>query len=193
MASEEDNFELDLDGDYEDPDAPMVPHQQDGTADNEDLDDASEDEVIITVDGPPLIPPSVAEKPSLVPSNGFQDEGYSDSPAVGSSNSSKRDDTADERPIDNGATSALLVSELHWYTTEDDIRGWINQAGCEDELKEITFSEHKVNGKSKGYERTSIPRNMPHPLTSQQASLRRVSFTTSIHCGQTQNRFLQLC
>jgi hypothetical protein len=63
----------------------------------------------------------------------------------------KRKEGSDDRPIDPGATTALLISELHWWNTDDDIRGWINQAQVEDELKEITFSEHKVNGKSKGY------------------------------------------
>lgn len=43
-----------------------------------------------------------------------------------------------------------MISELNWWTTDDDIRGWTSQADCEDELKDITFSEHKVNGKSKG-------------------------------------------
>lgn len=63
----------------------------------------------------------------------------------------KRKEGSDDRPIDQGATTALLISELHWWNTDDDIRGWINQAQVEDELKEMTFSEHKVNGKSKGY------------------------------------------
>lgn len=62
----------------------------------------------------------------------------------------KRKEGSDERPIDPGATTALLISDLHWWNTDDDIRGWVNQAQCEDELKEITFSEHKINGKSKG-------------------------------------------
>jgi hypothetical protein len=62
----------------------------------------------------------------------------------------KRKEGSDDRPIDPGATTALLISELHWYNTDDDIRGWVNQAQVEDELKDITFSEHKVNGKSKG-------------------------------------------
>lgn len=62
----------------------------------------------------------------------------------------KRKEGADDRPIDPGATSALLISDLHWWTCEDDIRGWANQSECEDELKDITFNEHKVNGKSKG-------------------------------------------
>ena len=56
----------------------------------------------------------------------------------------------DERPVDPGATSALMVSELNWWTTDDDIRGWLQQAGCEPETQDLSFSEHKVNGKSKG-------------------------------------------
>ncbi|KAK5940252.1 hypothetical protein PMZ80_007672 [Knufia obscura] len=62
----------------------------------------------------------------------------------------KRKGESDERRIDAGATNALLISDLHWWTTEDDIREWAAEAGSEDELRDITFSEHKVNGKSKG-------------------------------------------
>ncbi|EYE96138.1 RNA-binding protein [Aspergillus ruber CBS 135680] len=56
----------------------------------------------------------------------------------------------EDRPTDPDATTALLISDLFWWTTDDDIRGWVNEAGVEDELKDVTFSEHKVNGKSKG-------------------------------------------
>jgi len=62
----------------------------------------------------------------------------------------KRKEGSDDRPIAPGATTALLISDLHWWNTDDDVRGWVNQAQVEDELKDITFSEHKVNGKSKG-------------------------------------------
>ncbi|KAI0099821.1 hypothetical protein GGR51DRAFT_564656 [Nemania sp. FL0031] len=62
----------------------------------------------------------------------------------------KRKGDSDDRPVDPGATNCLLLSDLNWWTTDDDIRGWVTQASCEDELKDITFSEHKVNGKSKG-------------------------------------------
>lgn len=62
----------------------------------------------------------------------------------------KRKEAPDDRPVDPGATSALLVGDLPWWSTDDDIRGMARQAACESELKDITFSEHKVNGKSKG-------------------------------------------
>lgn len=61
----------------------------------------------------------------------------------------QNDDDSTRDPL---ATSALYIADLHWWTTEDEIRGWINHAGYEEDLKEITFSEHKVNGKSKGYD-----------------------------------------
>ncbi|KAH8907920.1 hypothetical protein BR93DRAFT_575952 [Coniochaeta sp. PMI_546] len=67
----------------------------------------------------------------------------------------KRKEGSDDRPVDPGATSALLISDLNWWNTDDDIRGMARQANCEDELKDITFSEHKVNGKSKGYVKAS--------------------------------------
>jgi hypothetical protein len=62
----------------------------------------------------------------------------------------KRKEGADEVPLDPGATNAILVTELPWWITDDDVRGWANQCGCEDDLEDVTFSEHKVNGKSKG-------------------------------------------
>ncbi|KAL9084707.1 MAG: hypothetical protein Q9165_007955 [Trypethelium subeluteriae] len=62
----------------------------------------------------------------------------------------ENDDGVDVRPVDPGATSALRITDLQWWISEEDIRGWANQETCEDELRAITFNEHKVNGKSKG-------------------------------------------
>jgi len=59
--------------------------------------------------------------------------------------------TYDGRNVDPNATSSAVVSELHWWHTEDDVRGWCARAEVEDDIKDITFNEHKVNGKSKGY------------------------------------------
>jgi hypothetical protein len=56
----------------------------------------------------------------------------------------------DDRPVDPNSTNAVQITELHWWITEDDIRGWCVKASCEDEVRDITFNEHKVNGKSKG-------------------------------------------
>lgn len=56
----------------------------------------------------------------------------------------------DDRPTDPGATAALMINDVNWWIGEEDIRGWANQSGCEDELADVTFNEHKVNGKSKG-------------------------------------------
>lgn len=68
----------------------------------------------------------------------------------------KRKSEEVDRPVDPNATPAVMISELNWWTTDDDIRGWLGKAECEGEVKELTFSEHKVNGKSKGYERLTI-------------------------------------
>ncbi|MBE3044211.1 hypothetical protein IMZ48_16900 [Candidatus Bathyarchaeota archaeon] len=62
----------------------------------------------------------------------------------------KSESNYDERPVDPNATPALMLSELNWWTTDDGVRAYARDIGCEDELKEVTFSEHKVNGKSKG-------------------------------------------
>lgn len=62
----------------------------------------------------------------------------------------RKEGMTDDREVAPNATNALLVGDLHWYQDEDDVRGWANQAGVEDEVVEVTFNEHKVNGKSKG-------------------------------------------
>lgn len=170
MVSEEDNFDIDVYGDIDenhtnDPvedkhdshmETSTANHGYDGTHESntvtqseptgeaaESFDpnhkNADEDDFEIDVNGPISTEDGPPETQIEAPKPPPQKQG------------TKRKEGPDDRPIDNGATTAIFISELHWWSTDDDIRGWINQSECEEELKDITFSEHKVNGKSKGW------------------------------------------
>ncbi|KAJ5572535.1 hypothetical protein N7450_009519 [Penicillium hetheringtonii] len=89
----------------------------------------------------------------------------------------------DDRPSDPDATSALLISDLFWWETDDDIRGWIAAAGSEDELKDVTFSEHKVNGKSKGQAFVEF-------TTPQAATASKHKIETGVGLGQSGRKHL---
>lgn len=147
--ADEDNFDIDIYGDGEGMDEDSKEFYKQENEKNIALREQT------TVDTHDEIEPDSVSSSINRQVDGTRDG--SDQPSAGTEDDSKpqqgtkRKGDMDERRIDAGATTALMISELHWWTTEDDVRGWANDADAEDELKDLTFSEHKVNGKSKGY------------------------------------------
>lgn len=168
MATEEDNFDIDIYGDggedyqqdnAENPkaDNPSEPENQDTEAHHTPVETSHPSHPNVNgFDGQQDLDPGdnhtrqsdVAQKiastddssydPLQLPKQAPQTQGL------------KRKEGSDDRYSDPAATTALFISDLHWWVNDDDIRGWANQNQCEDELEDVTFNEHKVNGKSKG-------------------------------------------
>lgn len=58
-----------------------------------------------------------------------------------------------EAAVKTGASvipTVLQVSDMHWFTSDADLMEAAATAGVEVTFKDITFLEHKCNGKSKG-------------------------------------------
>jgi hypothetical protein len=140
--AEEDNFDIEIYGDdgnentdYREGDGgDEYSYEDQSKAQNEDTVDTQSSEV---------------QQPNRTDTKAEANNGAV-APAAPQQQGTKRKETSVDRTLETGSTQALMISELHWWHTEDDIRAWVNTAQCEDELKDITFSEHKVNGKSKG-------------------------------------------
>ena len=158
MASaEDDNFDIDIYGEDE-----TTAVQEDNQQEAEH--DLTIDEHVAQTDGsadtrpresttPANNQPSTDEQTStrtLQPQQGTKRKSPDQDDGDFNEDEADTNQEQDERPIDPGATHALLISDLHWYTTEDEIRGWAASSHSESELRDLTFSEHKVNGKSKG-------------------------------------------
>ncbi|GAA6059882.1 hypothetical protein JCM10212_007087 [Sporobolomyces blumeae] len=50
----------------------------------------------------------------------------------------------------NSQLTAVFVSDMHWWTSDAHLVELCGLAGVSVNLREVSFSEHKVNGKSKG-------------------------------------------
>lgn len=161
MAAEEDNFDIDIYGDGGEDDQNEQP--EDGVKTEESSDQTIQKTELVST----AADHSLANEQTSSLDIKTEHEGNDVAQKIASTDESgpdpvqlpkqapqtqglKRKDGLDDRYVDPGATTALFVSELHWWVNDDDVRGWANQSQCEDELEDITFSEHKVNGKSKG-------------------------------------------
>lgn len=183
MSTEDDNFDIDIYGDG-------------GSYNTNEQGDAKNDDTELILDAPDNAQLSGAQADGQQTGNGENTNGQH----APSSETANQEQTSQEtpapqqgvkredRPSDPDATTALLISDLFWWTTDDDIRGWINEAGCEDELKDVTFSEHKVNGKSKGWVYLGA-RVLAAPATAnaQQTSIYRIHYNPGRNGRQTQD------
>ena len=165
MASEEDNFDIDVYGDgveefaqedLQNPETDVAVPQLDGN--HEDLpslpqrpkSEAPETKDQISATTERTASPSNAAQKITSTDNSTTELVQLPKQAPQMQGLKRKEGEEDNRNVDPNATTALYVSDLHWWITDDDIRGWANQSRCEDELEDITFNEHKVNGKSKG-------------------------------------------
>lgn len=171
MATEDDNFDIDIYGDDPSQQEAAPAQQADAGGTNpEDYIDFSDDE------GPPAGgPKDSAAQPNTAdqldktstteakaqdtpqPQQGTKrkadDSEYPEDQSYGYESWQQADDSyANATSITNNPyrKPALLLNELQWWTTEDDLRSYCAAAGVEDALKDVSFGEHKVNGKCWG-------------------------------------------
>ncbi|KAF2861495.1 hypothetical protein K470DRAFT_37163 [Piedraia hortae CBS 480.64] len=136
--SEEDTFEIDIYGDQPEPDQPQPGNNAEGLQQNVHSEsEPTGDSNLLQVGGHQEADASVGG--SGTKRKAPPEEPYGDN-----------EEEYDDRPVDPSAFPALKVCELHWATSEDDLRAICASVKAEAELIDLSFGEHKINGKSKG-------------------------------------------
>jgi len=144
MSAEDDTFEIDIYGDEE---PASEPAKESGQNDQEvsEKQSALASEAQNTKKSPvnaPSAPHGIKRK--------APDEDEEEQRQKTHNSDTTNGQYIDNRPVEPGAMPALKLAELHWWTTEEDLRGFCARAGAEEELQDVSFGEHKINGKSKG-------------------------------------------
>jgi len=67
-------------------------------------------------------------------------------------NNNSNNPSGTSNPVPFYGSRSLIISDLTWWTTDHDLMLVAESAGIPNEVieKEITFQEHKMNGRSKG-------------------------------------------
>lgn len=142
MSVEDDTVDFDLYGNDDEKETPQPPQSVllQETAVDDDLHDVTTDPSA-TIDG--------AVKP-VSQSDSYERSQSLKRKASEEVHTHQSEQATDARTLDQGAQAALKLSELQWWISEEDLRGYCAQAKAESELLELAFGEHKINGKSKG-------------------------------------------
>lgn len=166
MATEDDNFDIDIYGDgtygatgatsQEDSELILDAPENLPTATSASNDqsantpDRGQEQRSASAQAQPAQPTQGAQGTQKAPASGSAPQQQAPTNTLPTPPQGTKRKEFDDQTVDPAATSALIISELTWWTTEDHIRDWISDAGAGNLLNDVTFSEHKVNGKSKG-------------------------------------------
>ncbi|KAK0956145.1 hypothetical protein LTR91_022529, partial [Friedmanniomyces endolithicus] len=164
MSADDDTFEIDIYGDEDQPEAdpelyPAQPEQiattdsTTGHVNGNDVHSGDDDETATLTSNTSTPHPTNGTTQTPPPQPSLKrkaSDDFSTTPRQTSPHPTPHSQPSDPQPLDPSALPALKLSDLHWWTTEEDLRGFCARASVEASLLDLSFNEHKVNGKSKG-------------------------------------------